>query len=61
MDLLRRGDLTEAQGRQFAVFLIAAAEGAVMPSRAEQSPETFEEVARHLLQDVRAMTRRPAD
>jgi len=53
--LLRRGGLTDAQGRQFAVILIAAVEGAVVLGRAEPSPEPFEEVARHLLQYVRAM------
>ena len=58
--LLRQGGLTDTQSRQFAVFLIAAVEGAVVLSRADQSPEPFEEVARRLLQDVRAMVKRPA-
>jgi TetR/AcrR family transcriptional repressor of lmrAB and yxaGH operons len=55
--LLSRGGLSIAQGQQFAVVLIASVEGAVVLSRADQSPEPFETVARHLLNEVRAMTR----
>jgi AcrR family transcriptional regulator len=56
-DLLRRGGLSSAQARRFAIVLIASAEGAVVLSRAEQSLDPFEVVARHLTEEVRGLTR----
>lgn len=53
--LLRQGGLPAAAARRFAVVLIASAEGAVVLSRADQSPEPFETVARQLAEQLRAM------
>lgn len=53
--LLQQGGFTAAQAKRFAVFLIASAEGAVVLSRAEQSAEPFELVARQLMEQVRAI------
>jgi TetR/AcrR family transcriptional repressor of lmrAB and yxaGH operons len=54
-DLLQQGGLTAAQARRFAMVLIASAEGAVVLSRADQSPEAFEAVAQQLLAEVRRL------
>jgi AcrR family transcriptional regulator len=55
-ELLGRGGLSSAQARRFATVLIASAEGAVVLSRAEQSLDSFEVVARHLIDEVRGLT-----
>lgn len=57
IDLLHRGGLTATQAKRFANLLIAAAEGAVVLSRADQSLEPFEAVARQLLELVRSELR----
>ena len=54
-DLLAQGGLAKKDARRFAVVLIAAAEGAVVMSRAEQDIEPFETVARQLLDQARAL------
>lgn len=53
--LLRQGGLPAAAARRFAIMLIASVEGAVVLSRAEQSIEPFEMVARQLTDQLRAM------
>jgi TetR/AcrR family transcriptional regulator, lmrAB and yxaGH operons repressor len=50
--LLRQGGLVEPQATRFAALLIAATEGAVVMSRAEQSMEPFELVAASLTAQV---------
>lgn len=52
-DLLHQGGLSSVQARQFAMVMIASAEGAVVLSRAEQSLEPFEAVAQQLMAQVR--------
>ncbi len=54
-ELLEQGGLAKKDARRFATVLIAAAEGAVVMSRAEQDMEPFETVARQLLEQVRAL------
>ena len=54
-DMLAQGGLAKKDARRFAVVLIAAAEGAVVMSRAEQDVEPFETVARQLLDQARAI------
>jgi hypothetical protein len=56
--LLEEGGLTAKQAAQFAATLVAASEGAVALSRAEQSMEPFDLVAEQLLDQVRSMTAR---
>jgi AcrR family transcriptional regulator len=54
-DLLRQAGLPSEVARRFAMVMIASAEGAVVLSRADQSLEPFEVVARQLMEQVRAM------
>jgi TetR/AcrR family transcriptional repressor of lmrAB and yxaGH operons len=54
--LLQTGGLIERDAERFAATLIAAMEGAVVLSRAEQSMEPFELVADQLLAQVDTMT-----
>ena len=54
-ELLAQGGLSKVQARNFATVLIASVEGAVVLSRADQSLEPFETVARHLTNDLRAL------
>lgn len=54
-DMLRQGGLSADAARRFAMMLIASAEGAVVLSRADQSLDPFEAVARQLMEQVRAM------
>ena len=56
--IARRGWLTAKHAAQFAATLVAASEGAVALSRAEQSMEPFDLVAGQLLDQVRGMTAR---
>jgi TetR/AcrR family transcriptional repressor of lmrAB and yxaGH operons len=56
--LLRTGGLIERDAERFAATLIAAMEGAVVLSRAEQTMEPFELVAEQLLAEVDTMTAR---
>jgi TetR/AcrR family transcriptional repressor of lmrAB and yxaGH operons len=51
--LLERGGLTPAVAARFATTLIAATEGAVVLSRAEQSMESFELVAKQIQDEVK--------
>lgn len=51
-DQLRQGGVPAAKARSFAMVLIAAAEGAVVLSRADQSLEPFEAVAQQLMEQV---------
>jgi len=44
-ELLRAGGLAEADARRFATTVVAASEGAVVLSRAEQSFEAFDLVS----------------
>ncbi len=57
-ELLELGGLGQADAVRFAATLIAAMEGAVVLSRAEQTMDPFELVAAQLLADVEAMTAR---
>jgi hypothetical protein len=57
-ELLEEGGLTAKEATQFAATLVAASEGAVVLSRAEQSMEPFDQVAGQLLDQVRGMTAR---
>jgi len=57
-ELLEEGGLTAREAAQFAATLVAASEGAVALSRAEQSIEPFDLVAGQLLDQVRGMTAR---
>jgi AcrR family transcriptional regulator len=57
-DLLVKGGLTPKAAERFAATLIAASEGAVVLSRAEQSMEPFELVAAELLAQARALARK---
>jgi len=56
--LLEEGGLTAKGAAQFAATLVAASEGAVALSRAEQSMQSFDLVAEQLLDQVRGMTAR---
>jgi TetR/AcrR family transcriptional regulator, lmrAB and yxaGH operons repressor len=56
--LLEEGGLTAKEAARFAATLVAASEGAVALSRAEQSMEPFDLVAGQLLDQVRGMTAR---
>ncbi len=51
-DLLAAGGLDEADAGRFAAILVAASEGAVVLSRAEQSMEPFDLVAAQLLEQL---------
>jgi AcrR family transcriptional regulator len=55
-DLFERGGLTAQEAARFAATLIAASEGAVVLSRAEQSMEPFDLVAEHLLDEAQKLT-----
>ena len=55
-ELLTQGGLAPPLAAQFAATLVAACEGAVVLSRAEQSTEPFDLVAAQLLDQVRGMT-----
>jgi TetR/AcrR family transcriptional regulator, lmrAB and yxaGH operons repressor len=57
-ELLEEGGLTTKDATQFAATLVAASEGAVALSRAEQTMEPFDLVAEHLLDQVRGLSRR---
>ena len=57
-ELLEEGGLTAKEAAQFAATLVAASEGAVALSRAEQSMEPFDLVAEQLLGQVRGMASR---
>jgi AcrR family transcriptional regulator len=59
-DLLSDGGMAPASAKGFATTLIAAAEGAVVLSRAEHSTEPFEEVAAHLLKQAQTMAAQDA-
>jgi AcrR family transcriptional regulator len=54
-ELLRDGGLAASDAASFAALLIAATEGAVVLSRAEQSMEPFELVAEQLTAQVTAL------
>jgi len=54
-ELLALGGLSAREAGQFAATLVAASEGAVVLSRAEQSVEPFDLVAESLLDQVRHM------
>ena len=54
-ELLEQGGLAKKDARRFATTLIAAAEGAVVMSRAEQDIEPFETVAKQLIEQARAL------
>jgi AcrR family transcriptional regulator len=56
-DLFVQGGLEPKAAARFAVTLIAASEGAVVLSRAEQSLEPFDLVADELLAQMRALAR----
>jgi AcrR family transcriptional regulator len=58
-ELLALGGLDEQAAARFAATLVAASEGAVVLSRAEQSTESFELVAEQLLGQVRGMVTAP--
>ena len=51
--LLEQGGLTATEAARFAATLIAASEGAVVLSRAEQSMEPFELVCEQLMDQIR--------
>jgi TetR/AcrR family transcriptional repressor of lmrAB and yxaGH operons len=55
-DLLHVGGLRKRDAQNFAALLIAASEGAVVLSRAEQSIEPFTLVARQLTSQVEALS-----
>ena len=57
-ELLEQGGLTAHEAKRFATTLVAASEGAVVLSRAEQDMEAFELVSEQLLDQVRAMVTR---
>jgi TetR/AcrR family transcriptional regulator, lmrAB and yxaGH operons repressor len=60
-ELLEDGGLAPRGAARFAATLVAASEGAVVLSRAEQSMDPFDLVSEQLLEQVRAMaaTREP--
>jgi TetR/AcrR family transcriptional regulator, lmrAB and yxaGH operons repressor len=53
--LLHQGGLRGDEARRFAIMMIASAEGGVVLSRADQSLEPFEAVARQMLELLRMM------
>ena len=53
-ELLEAGGLSAPDASAFAAVMIAASEGAVVMSRAEQSTDPFDLVANHLLDEIRA-------
>jgi AcrR family transcriptional regulator len=55
-ELLEAGGLSATDAPGFAATLVAASEGAVVLSRAEQSFEPFDLVSAHLLEQLRTMT-----
>jgi TetR/AcrR family transcriptional repressor of lmrAB and yxaGH operons len=57
-ELLEEGGLTSKEAAQFAATLVAASEGAVALSRAEQSMEPIDLVTEQLLDQVRTMASR---
>ncbi len=58
--LFKQAGLAENDATQFATILVAASEGAVVLSRAEQSLEPFDLVAAQLQEQVRTMAMRNA-
>src|SRR6185437_2580128 len=58
--LFERAGLAHKGAAQFAAMLVAASEGAVVLSRAEQSLEPFDLVAEQLLVQIRTMAQREA-
>jgi AcrR family transcriptional regulator len=56
-ELFERAGLPAKEAAKFAATLVAASEGAVVLSRAEQSLEPFDLVAEQLLEQVRAMAK----
>jgi TetR/AcrR family transcriptional repressor of lmrAB and yxaGH operons len=57
-ELFVQGGLSAKEAAQFAATLVAASEGAVVLSRAEQSLEPFDLVADQLLDQVRILSMR---
>ena len=57
--LLEQGGLSRENAVSFAATLIAAIEGAMVFSRAEQSLEPFELVAKHMVGQVRRLAAKP--
>ena len=57
-ELLEQGGFPAAEAARFAATLVAASEGAVVLSRAEQKHGTFDLVSEHLLEQVRTLTQR---
>jgi len=57
-ELLVKGGLPSREAVEFAAFLLAASEGAVVLSRGEQSMQPFDLVAAQLLKTVRGLTRK---
>jgi AcrR family transcriptional regulator len=57
-ELLEESGLSAKEAAQFAATLVAASEGAVALSRAEQSFEPFDLVTEQLLDQIRGMTSR---
>ncbi len=55
-ELLEQGGLTAQEAVHVAATLVAASEGAVVLSRAEQSMEPFDLVSEYLLEQVRTLT-----
>jgi TetR/AcrR family transcriptional regulator, lmrAB and yxaGH operons repressor len=55
-ELLEQGGLPSTEAVRFAATLVAASEGAVALSRAEQNMEPFDLVSEYLLQQVRTLT-----
>jgi TetR/AcrR family transcriptional repressor of lmrAB and yxaGH operons len=55
-EMLERGGLSAKEAAQFATTLVAASEGAVVLSRAEQSLEPFDLVAEQLLEQSRKLS-----
>ena len=55
-ELLEHAGLSTQEAAQLAATLVAASEGAVVLSRAEQSLEPFDLVAEYLLEQVRKMS-----
>lgn len=56
-ELLEQGGLPESEAMRFAATLVAACEGAVVLSRAEQRMEPFDLIAESLLEQVRTLVR----
>jgi hypothetical protein len=55
-ELFEQGGLSAREAAQFATTLVAASEGAVVLSRAEQSLEPFDLVAAQLLEQARKLS-----